>query len=106
MKRTLLAIIVPPAAVIDHGYAASTAAPIGVFWVCSLASLIYGLSAASGASIIIGTLLWMIATSWAWLVLRGVENDLLGREGSTRMNLAAPHDLDESDPFSQLRASS
>ena len=44
MKRTLLALLAPPAAVARYGCAACTAAPIGVFWLSSLAGIGYGLA--------------------------------------------------------------
>jgi len=104
MKRTLLSIIVPPAAVVRHGCVSCTAAPIGVFWLSSLASIAYGLANGIGGAVAMGALLWLIATAWARLVLRGVESDHLRRQDSTQAQLAIPQ-VDEPDPFVQLRAS-
>ncbi|MBL8250613.1 MAG: hypothetical protein JNK31_02970 [Candidatus Competibacter sp.] len=103
MKRTLLAFLAPPAAMIRHGCVACTAAPIGVFWLSALAGLIYGLATATVGFVVLGVALWAIAAVWARLVLRGVESDELQREDSTQAHLAIPQ-LDESDPFTQLRA--
>lgn len=102
MKRTLLALIAPPAAVARYGCVSCTAAPIGVFWLASLASIGYGLANALGSFVVAGVLFWLIATVWARLVIRGVESDLLQREDSTQAHRAIPR-LDEPDPFSQLR---
>lgn len=110
MKRTLLALIAPPAAVTRHGCAACTAAPIGVFWLTSLAGIGYGIAGGtlgsllgSGGLVAASALLWLIATAWARLVMQGVENDLLQQKDSTRVRLVTPQ-TDEPDPFSQLRS--
>lgn len=102
MKRTMLALIAPPAAVARYGCVSCTAAPIGVFWLSSLSSIAYGLASTLSGPIVMGILLWLIAAVWARLVIRGVESDFLQREDSTQAQLAIPQ-LDESDPFTQLR---
>ncbi|HRD65949.1 MAG TPA: hypothetical protein PKY50_07315 [Candidatus Competibacter sp.] len=104
MKRTLLAFVAPPAVVVRYGCVSCTVAPIGVFWLSSLASIAYGLANALGGLVAMGVLLWLIAAVWARLVIRGVESDLLRREDSTQAQLAIPQ-LDEPDPFAQLRTS-
>lgn len=104
MKRTLLSVIMPPAAVVRHGCASCTAAPISVFWLSSLASLTYGLMNGIGGAVAMGALLWLIAAAWARLVLRGVESDHLRHADSTQVKLAIPQ-VDEADPFAQLRTS-
>lgn len=110
MKRTLLALVAPPAAVARYGCAACTAAPIGVFWLSSLAGIGYGLAGGtlgsllgSGGLVVASILLWLIATAWARLVMRAVESDQLHRKDSTRARLVTPQ-ADEPDPFSQLRS--
>lgn len=104
MKRALIALIAPPAAVIRYGCVSCTAAPIGVFWLTSLSGIGYGLANASGGLVAGGVLLWLIAAVWARLVIQGVESDLLHRKGSTQAHQVIPQ-LDESDPFSQLQPS-
>ncbi len=103
MKRTVFALLVPPAAVARYGCVSCTAAPIGVFWLSGLSSIAYGFATAVGGIVALGALLWLIAAAWARLVIRGVESDLLQREDSTQAQLAIPR-LDETDPFAQLRA--
>lgn len=112
MKRTLLALIAPPAAVTHYGSAASTAAPIGVFWLASLAGIGYGIAGGTlgslvgaGGLIAASVLLWLAATVWARLVIHGVESDLLHRQDSTHDHQVIPRS-DEADPFSQLRGES
>lgn len=104
MKRTLLSVIMPPAAVVRYGCVSCTAAPIGVFWLSSLASIAYGLTNGVSGAVAMGALLWLIAAAWTRLVLQGVEKDHLRREDSTQVKLAIPQ-VDEPDPFAQLRAS-
>lgn len=110
MKRTLLALVAPPAAVARYGCAACTAAPIGVFWLSSLAGIGYGVAGGtlggllgSGGLVLASILLWLIATAWARLVMRAVESDQLHRKDSTRDHQVAPQ-TDDPDPFSQLRS--
>ncbi len=111
MKRTMLALIAPPAAVARYGCVTCTAAPIGVFWLGSLAGIGYGLAGGTlgdlfgpGFLIAAGVLLWLIAAAWARLVIRGVESDLLHRADSTHDHqVESP--IDE-DPFHQLRSNS
>lgn len=112
MKRTLLALLAPPAAVARFGCATCTAAPIGVFWLAGLVSIGYGLAGGSANAllsdtglIVVGVLLWLIATAWARLVIRGVEQDLQNHENSTRAHQVAPK-ADDPDPFSQIRSNS
>jgi hypothetical protein len=110
MKRTLVALVAPPAAVVHHGSASYTAAPIGVFWLTSLFSLVYGFSGGrlgnlEGSEWIIvgiGILLWLIAAAWARLVVSGVEADALHHPDSPLDHRVKP-DADEEDPFNQLR---
>jgi hypothetical protein len=112
MNRTLLALLAPPAAVARFGCATCTAAPIGVFWLAGLVSIGYGLAGgaphallSAGGLIVVGVLLWLIATAWARLVIRGVESDLLQHEGSSRATQIPPKP-DDPDPFSQIRSNS
>ena len=109
MKRTLVALVAPPAAVARHGSAGYTAAPIAVFWLTSLFSIGYGLSGGKlgdleGSQWIIvgiGILLWLIAAAWARLVVSGVEADIRHSPDSPRDHRVVP-DINEEDPFKHL----
>ena len=103
MKRTLLAVIAPPAAVARYGCVSCTAAPISVFWLSGLTSLAYGVAQTLNGAVALGLLLWLISAAWARLVIRGVESDVMQREDSTQAKLAIPR-LDDPDPFTQLGA--
>ena len=102
MKRTLIALLAPPAAVVHYGAAVHTAAPIGVFWLASLAAIGYGLADGSAGLLLGGVLLWLAAAVWARLVIRGVESDLLHGLDSTRDHQVAAR-LDDPDPVSETR---
>lgn len=110
MKRTLLALIAPPALVGRYGCVSCTAVPIGVFWLAGVANIGYGLAGGvldglldAGGLIAAGILLWLIAAVWAQLVIHGVESDLLHRQDSTRNRQVVPQD-DDPDLCSQLRS--
>jgi hypothetical protein len=104
MKRTLIAIITPPVAVIHHGIADYTAVPIGVFWLSSLVSIIYGLTGETLAEFALGLglLLWGIAASWACLVISGVDDDIHHHQDSSLDHRVKP-DPDELDPLQEVR---
>ena len=102
MKRTLVALLAPPAALVHYGAAAHTAAPIGVFWLASLAAIAYGLADSSAGLLLGGVLLWLAATVWARLVIRGVESDLLHGPDSTHDHQVEAR-LDDPDPISETR---
>ena len=42
MQRTTLSILIPPLAVCRYGCAGCCAAPIGVFWLAGITSIVYG----------------------------------------------------------------
>lgn len=82
MSRYLLASIFPPLAVCRYGCAGCCAAPIGVFWLAGVVSIIYGLFGGpaghdhiSWATVLLGIGLWVIAIFWALNVIKGVSDD-------------------------------
>lgn len=109
MQRTALALLAPPMAVFHFGAAGPTAAPIAVFWLTGMVSLAYGidggvrhLSGLSFPEIALGVTLWLIASGWARLVIRGVEHDIVHDNDSTHDHQIEP-DADEPDPVSLAR---
>ena len=103
MKRSVLALICPPAAVYHYGCAGNCAAPTGVFWLAGVSTLLYGLSP-SGASwlVALGVLMWLISAMWARLVVSEVEED---RRHTPTSSLRSRADLDvgDQDPLNTIR---
>lgn len=86
-KRTWLVIFTPPVAVCRYGCASCCVAPISVFWLASIVSVIYaffgGPLASAGAAtefswgtFALGAVLWAIASIWAENVVKGVQSDM------------------------------
>lgn len=107
MQRTPLALIAPPIAVYHYGAASPTAAPIGVFWFAGIVSIFYGLTGGilhvmgvSWIEILLGAVMWAIASVWARLVIGGVQDDFEHRADSTLDHQVTPK-LDEKDPLKE-----
>ncbi len=86
MQRKILAFITPPVAVCRYGCASCCVAPIFVFWLASIGSVIYaffggpaGLDHFSWGTLALGVILWAIAVAWAETVIKGVNDDLAGK---------------------------
>ncbi|OOG22282.1 hypothetical protein B1C78_15400 [Thioalkalivibrio denitrificans] len=116
MTRATLSLLAPPLAVARYGCASHCAAPIGVFWIAGIASLVYGglggpLRSGSVAWTVVGlgVVLLITACAWALLTVQGVSDDHL-KERRTRRNTRGivpqpPADTDESDPLEEVRRS-
>ncbi len=113
MQRKLLALLTPPLAVCKYGCASCCAAPIGVFWVTGLVSVVYGfmggpaaLNGVSWVTVGLGLVLWVIAIVWAENTIRGVEADKddpkCQNKLSTVCRIVRPR-LDESDPLDEVK---
>lgn len=83
MQRKILALFTPPIAVCRYGCASCCVAPIFVFWLASIGSVIYaffggpsGVEGFSWGTLALGIILWAIAVSWAETVIKGVNDDL------------------------------
>lgn len=106
MNRKTIAWLLPPAAVIRYGCATCTTGPIGVFWLTSIVSIVYGLIGStlggwegSQAFLVgLGIVMWLIAAVWARLVIHGVDEDLSGSQQSSLYRRVIPR-LDETDPL-------
>lgn len=113
MKRSVLALLAPPVAVCRYGCAGCCAAPIAVFWITGIVSLIYaffgGPVAAQGVSLgtlALGAALWGIAAIWAETVIKSVEDDASDPECETRSSTVCrmvPPRVDESDPMEDVK---
>ncbi|MBZ0071739.1 MAG: hypothetical protein WCY26_05810 [Thiohalobacteraceae bacterium] len=106
--KTLLTLLTPPVAACRYGCASCCAAPIGVFWLTGIVSILYGAlwgGPADGTgwqTIVLGLGLWGIAATWAYLSLRNTDSE--GRdERSGRLCSKILPSVEEPDPFDEVR---
>jgi hypothetical protein len=113
VKRSILALAVPPVAVCRYGCAGCCAAPIGVFWLAGIISIIYaffggpaGETGISLGTLALGLVLWVIATIWAENVIKGVAEDEKDTQCETKVSnvcrLVRPG-IDDSDPMEEVK---
>jgi hypothetical protein len=113
VKRRSLALFTPPIAVCKYGCAGCCAAPIGVFWIAGLVSIIYaffggptGQEEFSSGTFLLGVILWAIATTWAELTINGIEADdsdpKCDSKASSFCRIVKPR-LDDSDPMDEVK---
>lgn len=108
MKRALLILLSPPLAACRYGCAGCCAAPIGVFWLTAIISILYGAiwggpaEGTGGQTILLGLGLWAVAAVWSILTIRGADQDKCAEHRSSLYSKILPS-LDESDPFDEVR---
>lgn len=113
MRRGLFAVLLPPVAVCRYGCAGCCAAPIGVFWIAAITSLVYAMYGGpaggpgiSWATFGLGVVLWVIASIWAWDTIKGVEKDQDCARKKNRLStwcrMVQPR-VDETDPFDEVK---
>ncbi len=109
MGSKWLEVVVPPLAVYRKGSASMCTAPIAVFWITAIVSLVYGLEGGplrdgetNWLLLGLGALLWAIAYVWAWLVASAVEEDEHGGVQSSRATQVDPEAY-TSDPMDEIR---
>lgn len=110
MQRRFLGIIAPPVAVCRYGCAGCCAAPIGVFWIAGLVSIIYAffggpaeLESFSIGTFSLGAILWIIAAAWAELTLKGIDaDDSCDDQNSSLCRMVKPK-IDDSDPLDEIK---
>lgn len=114
MKRSIQALFVPPVAVCRYGCAGCCAAPIAVFWIAGIVSIIYGflggpasLEGVSFGTLALGALLWGIAAIWAENVIKGVtddqESDSCQKNKSSNVCRLVKPKIDETDPMEEVK---
>jgi len=113
VKRSILALAVPPIAVCRYGCAGCCAAPIGVFWLAGIISIIYaffggptGETGISLGTLALGLVLWIIAAVWAENVIKGVAEDEKDTQCENNVSnvcrLVQPK-IDDSDPLEEVK---
>lgn len=110
MKRYALAAVIPPVSVCRYGCSGCCAAPIGVFWLASITSMIYGyfggplgLDGISWGTLGLGALLYVISVIWAWTTIRAVDLDKCADKSSSWCSRIFTNEPDESDPMDEVR---
>jgi len=110
MKQAVLTILAPPLAACRFGCAGCCAAPIGVFWLTGIVSIVYGfiggpanLMGPSWNTVGLGLALWAIATVWAALTIRSADEDTCAGKSNKLCDKLTPPAADESDPFEEVR---
>ena len=107
MKRYLTITVIPPLLACRHACASSCAAPITVFWLFGVVSVLFGLlggptagTGISWATVALGLTVWGIAAAWTALTTRGVAADRCQPLWSPREQ-TVDAGLTETDPFDE-----
>jgi hypothetical protein len=110
MKRILLTLLAPPLAVCRFGCAGCCAAPIAVFWLAGMVSIGYGfvggpanLMGPSWNTVGLGVILWVIASVWTALAIRGSDADSCSGRTSPVCAGILRDGAEEADPFEEVR---
>ena len=109
MKRLLTSALMPPVGACRYGCGTNCAAPITVFWLFGLVSVVFGLFGGptgqpgiSWYTIGLGLAMWGISAAWTLLTVRGVEQDRCHGTWSTRDHKVAASEH-EPDPFDEIK---
>lgn len=106
--KTLLTLLTPPLAACRYGCAGCCAAPIGVFWLTGIVSILYGAlwgGPAEGTgwqTVVLGFGLWCIAAVWTALTIRNTDSESCDEHPSRLCSKILPS-ADEADPFDEVR---
>jgi len=111
VNRKVLAGLAPPVAVCRYGCAACCAAPIGVFWITGIVSLVYaffggptGIVGINWGTLGLGLVLWGIAAVWSTNVIQGVdEEDRNCQTGNSRLCTLVRPGPDDTDPLDEVK---
>lgn len=112
MNKILLSVLVPPLAVCRFGCAGCCAAPIGVFWLTGIVSLVYGYlggplaqDSVSWNTVALGIALWLIAVVWTLITIRNVDEEKCAPKNHAICNKISRGNpvLDEHDPLEEVR---
>ncbi len=109
MKSYLTSVLVPPVGACRYGCGTNCAAPVTVFWLFGIVSVVYGFLGGptsepgiSWYTIVLGLAMWGIAAVWTLLTLQGVEADRCHGIWSPGDHHSAPTES-ESDPFDEIK---
>lgn len=105
----ITAVLVPPLGARLYGCGTHCLAPVAVFWLFGVLSVVYGFfggpageAGISWWTIALGLVMWLIAAVWTLLTLQGVEADINQDEQSPRAHFVEPTES-ETDPFDEIK---
>lgn len=109
MRKALTTALVPPVSACRYACGTSCAAPITVFWLFGVVSVVFGLLGGptsdpgiSWATVSLGFFMWGVASVWTALTMSGVEADRCHTLWSPRDHHVQP-DEREPDPLEEIR---
>ncbi len=109
MKSYITATLIPPVGACRYGCGTSCAAPITVFWLFGVISVVYGLlggptnePGTSWYTVGLGLVMWGIAAVWTLATLQGVEADRCHDLWSPKAHRIQPCD-NETDPLEEVK---
>ena len=82
IRRYTMSLLVPPIGAFRYGCGSNCAAPVTVFWLFGVVSVVYGFlggpmgePGVSWYTVGLGLAMWGIAAVWSMLTIQGVEVD-------------------------------
>ena len=109
MNRHLTTFLMPPVSACRYACGTSCAAPVTVFWLFGVVSVVYGLlggptstPGVSWATVALGLGMWGIAAVWTLLTMTGVEADRCHSLWSP-MDHHVEARPDETDPLEEIK---
>ena len=108
-QRYAMSALIPPVGACRFGCGTNCAAPVTVFWLFGVVSVIYGFLGGpmgepgiSWYTVSLGLAMWAIAAVWTMLTIQGVETDRCHGILSTRDHHVEPEET-EVDPFKEIK---
>ncbi len=109
LKSYMTSVLMPPVGACRYGCGTNCAAPVTVFWLFGVVSVVYGfLGGPTGEpgiswyTVGLGLAMWGIAAIWTMLTIQGVEEDRCHGVWSPRDHHVEPTET-ESDPFDEVK---
>ena len=109
MKSHVTTVLVPPLNACRYACSTSCAAPVTVFWLFGVISVVYGLLGGptsepgiGWATVALGLVMWAVAAVWTLLTMKGVEADRCHDQWSPRDHQVAASP-DEPDPLEEIK---